>query len=111
MSWKMNKRIVWEYLDLQIEREVYVRLDSRANSSYEDGWTRQFYLDNPTYLLKSGKEYVTVVMGRVTMPNFLFDRITSMFRIDSSEFESITIEWLNNLNPKLKAISLHRHES
>jgi len=104
----MNKTIIKEYFSSHIDlSKETTHFNPRANSPYEDGWSQQFYRENPIINYEVGSGTMCVTQGIVvTVPLSFFSDVVELFYLSLDEFEELLVEWFQENKPELNVFKI-----
>lgn len=93
----MNKKIIVEYINSYVTIfGTAQEINPRAYSMYEDGWSKQHYLDNPKIIVKTNVGNFCVQHNNLyEVPQTLIKSINEIFDFKTSDTYPIIFEWFN----------------
>lgn len=93
----MNKKIIFKYINSYVTIwGTLQEINPRAYSMYEDGWSKQHYLDNPKIIVKTNiGDFCVQNNNLYEVPQILIKSISEIFDFETSDTYRIIFEWFN----------------
>lgn len=104
----MNKKIIFKYINSYVTIwGTLQEVNPRAYSMYEDGWSKQHYLDNPKIIVKTNVGDFCVQNNNLyVIPQILIKSINEIFDLETSDTFRIIFEWFNESVFQIDSFSL-----